>query len=59
MARHIQVHASTTGIGMIDSINGKINAVGVYLGGEVHARASLDFHPHLQGILLGTSSQGG
>ena len=31
MASYVQVHASTTGIGMIDSINFKINAVGVAL----------------------------
>ena len=31
MASHIQVHASTTGIGVFDSINCKINAVGVVL----------------------------
>ena len=47
MASHIQVHASTTGIGVIDSVNCKINTVGIILGGGVHARASLDFHPHL------------
>ena len=47
MASHVQVHASTTEIGMIDSVNYKINAVGVVLGGGVHAWASLDFHPHL------------
>ena len=47
MASHVQVHASTTGIGAIDSINYKINTVGVILGGGVHAQASLNFHPHL------------
>ena len=47
MAGHIQVYASTTRIGVIDSVNYKINAVGVVLGGGVHAQASLDFHSHL------------
>ena len=43
MASHIQVHASTTWIGVIDCINYKINAVGVILGGGVHVRASDSF----------------
>ena len=34
MASQVQVHASTTGIGMIDSDNCKINAVGIVLGVE-------------------------
>ena len=34
MASHVQVHASTTWIGTIDSVNCKINAVGVILGVE-------------------------
>ena len=59
MAGHVQVHASTTGVGAIDSVDCKINAVRVFLGHGVHARDSLNFHPHLQGILLGSSSQGG
>ena len=59
MASHVQVHASTTGVGTIDSMDRKINTVRVVLGGGVHAQANLDFHPHLQGILLRMSSQGG
>ena len=47
MASHVQVHAGTTRVGAIDSVNCKINAVGVILRGGVHARASLNFHPHL------------
>ena len=42
MASHAQVHASTTGVGMIDSINGKINAVGVFIRGGVHIWTSLN-----------------
>ena len=37
MASHIQVHASTTGVGAIDSVNGKISTVGVFIRGGVHA----------------------
>ena len=47
MASHIQVHASTTRVGVIDSLDREINAVRVILGGGVHARANLNFHPHL------------
>ena len=45
MAGHVQVHAGTTWIGMINSINCKINAVRVFFGGGVHAHASLNFPP--------------
>ena len=34
MAGHIQVHASTTWIGVVESVNCKINAVRVFLGVE-------------------------
>ena len=47
MASLIQVHASTTRVGMIDDVNCKIDAVGVILGGKLHAWASLNFHPQL------------
>ena len=47
MASHIQVHASTTRVGTIDSVNHEINAVRVILGDGVHAWANLNFHPHL------------
>ena len=58
MAGHVQVQAGTTWISMVESINGKINTIRVFLGGGVHTHTSFDFHPHLQGILLGSSSQG-
>ena len=59
MASHTQIHASTPRVGVVDSVDGKINAVRVFIGGGIHACASFDFHPHLQGILLRSSSQGG
>ena len=59
MASHAQVHASTPRVGMVDSVDGKIDAVRVFIGGGIHAHTSFDFHSHLQGILLRLSSQGG
>ena len=43
MATHIQVHAGTTGVGTIYSVDSKINTVRVFLGCGVHTRASLNF----------------
>ena len=59
MTSHAQVHASTTWIGAVKSVNCKINTVRLFLGSVVRARASFNFHPQLQGILLRSSSQGG
>ena len=59
MASHTQVHADATWIGMVKSVNCKINTVRILLRGEVHACTSFNFHPQLQGILLRSSSQGG
>ena len=59
MATHIQVHASTPRIGVIDSVDGKINTVRIFIGGGVHTHTSFDFYSQLQGILFSSSSQGG
>ena len=54
-----QVHAGATWIGTVKSINCKIDTVRILLWVGVHAHMSFNFHPHLQGILLRSSSQGG
>ena len=56
VASHAKVHASTPRVGVVDSVDGEIDTVRVFFGGGMHAHASFDFHPHLQGILLRSSS---
>ena len=58
MASHAQVHASTPRVGMVDSVDGKIDTVRVFVWGGVHAPTSLDFYPQLQGIRFRSSSRG-
>ena len=59
MASHAQVHTGATWIGVVESVNHEIDTIRILLGGSLHAGTSFNFHPHLQGILLRSSSQGG
>ena len=59
MTSQAQVYNGATWIGAVKSVNHEIDTVRILLGGGVHACASFNFHPHLQGILLRSGSQGG
>ena len=56
VTRHAQVHTSTPRVGAIDTVDGKIDTVQIFFRGGVYARTGFNFYPHLQGILLGSSS---
>ena len=59
MTSHTQIHAGATWIGVVKSVNREVDTIRILFGGGVHACTSFNFHPHLQGILLRSSSQGG
>ena len=59
MAGHIQVHAGTTWIGMVESVNCKINAVRVFLGGGVHAALVLISTHISRAYFLGRAAKAG
>ena len=57
MASHVQVHASTPRVGMVDSVDGKINTVSVFAG-VVYTSAPVSTH-NSRAYFLGLVAEAG